>query len=487
MIGRCTFARAGIEEAHVARFMQTMQNKGVNLHSVLMLRGNDIFFERYFEPFTPQTPHRMYSITKSFVSIAIGCLIDEGKLHLDDRICDFFKDKLPPEVPALLQEQTVRDMLTMRTCFAKDGWFRPDVQDRLRYYFGRKPDKPAGTVFYYDSTGSYVLGTLVERVSNMGLLEYLKTKVLDHLGGFESAQLLKTPDGTPWGDSALICTPQALMRFARFVMNYGVWDGRRLLSESYLRAATGCQTDNDVVGARHYDSCGYGYQIWRTYQDSFAFYGMGGQFAICVPDKDFIFVCTGDDQLTGKVDNPAIFDAVFDLIVDNLDGGARLPAFDLDAPLHLSVARGAAQSEFERQIHGARFDCQENAMGIRWFRLEFEAGQGCFVYENDQGEKRLPFGMGSNWFGPFPQAGYSDEYGNVHVMDDFRYRCAVSAGWVETQKLQIRVQILDRYFGLLVITLGFRDERTAGVCMSKSAEDFLGEYEGWAIARRASV
>ena len=102
MIGRCTFAQAGIEEAHVARFMQTMQNKGVNLHSVLMLRGNDIFFERYFEPFTPQTPHRMYSITKSFVSIAIGCLIDEGKLHLDDRICDFFKDKLPPEVPLLL-------------------------------------------------------------------------------------------------------------------------------------------------------------------------------------------------------------------------------------------------------------------------------------------------------------------------------------------------------------------------------------------------
>ena len=100
--------------------------------------------------------------------------------------------------------------------------------------------KPAGALFDYDSTGSYILGALVERLSGMPLLEYLQSRVLNRLGGFESAPMLKTPDGTAWGDSALICTPRALAAFARFVMNLGAWEGEQILSREFLQAATAC-------------------------------------------------------------------------------------------------------------------------------------------------------------------------------------------------------------------------------------------------------
>ena len=108
MIVATTPGKAGISETHIAAFMEEMQTSDINFHSVLMLRGNGIFFEKYWEPFNAQKPHRMYSVTKSFVSIAIGCLVDEGKLSLDDRIVDYFPDKLPAQVHPFLRAQTIR-------------------------------------------------------------------------------------------------------------------------------------------------------------------------------------------------------------------------------------------------------------------------------------------------------------------------------------------------------------------------------------------
>ena len=159
---------------------------------------------------------------------------------------------------------------------------------------------------------------------------------------------------------------------------------------------------------------------------------------------------------------------------------------DLDAPLSLSVARGKAHSDFEKCIQGKTFICDENPMGISWFRLNWnEKGEGCLTYENVQGEKQLPFGMKENCFGKFPQLGYSDEYGNVHdETNGFMLNCAVSGGWLDEKTLQLRVQIIDRYFGILMITFGFTGDGLCTVRMTKCAEDFLDEYNGWMIAAK---
>ena len=469
MIGYTTPEAAGISEASIQRFLSELQKRGINMHSVLMLRGNDIFYEKYWAPFHKDLPHRMYSVTKTFVSIAVGCLIDEGKISIDDRITSYFPDKLPENVHPFLKEQTIRQMLMMSTSMYAVNWFKPGVYDRTKFYFSETPNRPAGTLFDYDSCGSYILGALVERVSGMSLLDYLKKKVLNRLGGFENAAILLSPDGAAWGDSAMVCTPRALMNFARFVMNLGAWEGERLLSESYLKEATSVQTVNELEGRIAYNRHGYGYQIWMN-ERGFSFHGMGGQFAICVPDQDFIFVCTGDNQYN-EYAAEILFRAVFDILIPE------------DKPVELtddlSVAFGSAHSDFENAISGKTFEMLENPMGIRWFRLEFGDGEGRFVYENEQGEKTLPFGMKKNYFGKFPQLGYSDERGNVHEITGFKYDCAASAGWLDDRTLQLRVQIIDRYFGSLVATFGFRDGNTVSVRMIKHAEDFLNEYHGW--------
>ena len=484
MIGRTTPQAAGMPQQAIDRFLADLQRHEINMHSLLLLRGNDIFYERSWAPFSVEQPHRMYSITKTFTAIAIGLLLEEGKLSLDAPIIRYFPDKLPKEISPWLEKQTIRDMLMMSTCFAGGpSWFQPGLTDRAEYYFARQAVKPAGALFDYDSTGSCVLGILVERLSGLPLLDYLRAKVLNRLGGFDDAVILQNPDGTPWADSGLVCSPLALMNFARFVMNLGTWEGERLMSADYLRDATTPRTANDLEARPLFNSHGYGYQIWMTEQNGYCFFGMGGQFAICVPEKDFILVCTGDNQYNDPVQYD-LFRAVFDDLVAALPGGEPWQP-DPEAAPELSVAHGAAHSPLEAQLSGVEFVCDENPMGITRFHLEFSGEAGCFVYENAQGLKRLPFGLKQNWFGKFPQLGYSNDRGNVHELTDFKLDCASSAGWVEANKLQLRVQIIDRYFGSVVISFGFVGIEAAGVRMIHHAEDFLEEYEGWLAARRA--
>ena len=122
-------------------------------------------------------------------------------------------------------------------------------------------------------------------------------------------------------------------------------------------------------------------------------------------------------------------------------------------------------------------------MGINWLRLSLEGDEGVLHYQNAQGEKALRFGFGKNVFGKFPQEGYADAVGTVPAKGHY-YDCAVSADWPEPQKLRIRVQIIDKYFGNLAIVFGFRDEKHVTVRMVKTAEAFLGEYEGILTASR---
>ncbi|MBQ9408014.1 MAG: serine hydrolase [Clostridia bacterium] len=465
----------------VKAFMSELNRRKLNLHSVLITQDGNTLYEEYRAPFDADTPHRMYSVSKSFVAVGIGCLIDEGKLSLDSRIADFFPDKLSRDIAPEMRGQTVREMLIMNTCIANYNWFKHDSADRVKSYLAARPTKPAGSLFHYDSTGSFVLGALIERLSGKKLIDYLKLNFLNELGGFENAYFLAVPDGTAWGDSALLCTTRALERFARFVMNLGKWNRKQLVSRDFMLQATSFQSDTNLTGVSAYNSYGYGYQIWLTEQGGYSFHGMGGQHAIVMPKDRLIFAVTGDNQYNANYAD-TMYDAFFRCFY---------PAAETASPDAIPTAEGRAYSPFEARISGAKFVCRENPMGIKWFQLDFEGGggtqarSGCaFTYENAQGVKRIPFGMNKNDYGLFPQLGYSDDRGCVHEINGFMYKCAASAAWREERKLFIRVQIIDRYFGSLHINIGSRDENSCAIYMVKAAEDFLDEYSGWAMGER---
>lgn len=479
---------AGISSRAVKRYIELLERRSIPMHSVLMMKGDKLFCECYFAPFHKDLNHRMYSQTKSFVSIAIGFLVDEGKLKLDDKIADFFPEKIDKELPENIKAQTVRNMLMMSTVGYGEPWFDNKDRDRVHLYFNahRNLYRYPATLWEYDSQGSQVLSSLVEKVSGTTLFDYLNRKLFTHLGTFKGAEILKVPTGESWGDSAMLCTSRDIMSFARFVMNYGKWNGTQLLSESYVREATSKLVDNREAPRTYAFHHGYGYQIWRTERNGFAFVGMGNELTVCLPDDDVIFVCTADCQGDEGSGREYIINHFFELIMDEM--GAPLPENNeaykefcsLEGTRKLCAVLGNSDSPIKDKINGKTYVLGENRMGITEFSLKFENDGGKLCYTNAQGYKELPFGINRNEFGKFPQLGYSDKVGGMRTNDGFMYEDAVSATWLDDHKLMIYVQIIDRYLGNCNMTFAFRDDKVT-VVMRKTAEDFLEEYQGYAV------
>lgn len=484
MFERITPEQAGVSSADVAGLIKVLEDNGCVTHDLLLMKGYKLFAEYYWKPFHKDFLHRQYSQTKSFVGIAIGLLVDDGKLSLNDTIVSHFPEKIEREIPENLAMQTVRDMLLMSTCKSQGiRWFKESDEDRTHLYLNTvDADHKPGLRWMYDSMGSQVLCSLVEKLAGMPMLDFLKQRIFNQMGTFQTARMLKCKNDDSWGDSAMLCTARDMASFGRFVMNYGKWNGKQLLSESYVREATSALVNNDEFGFDSFFRQGYGYQIWRT-RDGFAFVGMGDQLTYCIPGKDLIFVINSDNQ--GHPGSRAVITAAFyDKIVDRMADHPLPEAEPVKVgELELAAQKGLAYSPMMEKINGRLYVCQENPAGITKFSFTFNKDGGEWHYTNAQGDKVLPFYWNRNHFGKFPQDGYSTEHGGLRNTEGYRYDCATSAAWCNEWQMMLRCQLIDQYFGNLSIRFAFEGD-DADVAFVKSAEDFLKEYVGRINAKR---
>ena len=494
LFNKITPERAGVKSSAVRKYIKTVQKRDIPLHSLLMMKGEDIFCECYWKPYTVDSNHRMYSQTKSYVSIAIGLLEEDGKLSLSDKIADHFPEKIKGPVSEFVSNLTIEEMLKMSTAgFNSDPWFTSSCIDRTEIYF-KAPKiayRPSGTLWGYDSLGSQVLSSLVEKLSGKTLFDFLDERIFSHLGTFKGgATVLKTKNGDSWGDSALLCTARDMASFARFVMNYGKWNGKQLLNEEYLRKATSPLVSNQHSYRKFAFRFGYGYQIWCADRGGFAFVGMGNQLTVCFPKEDVIFVCTADCQGDDGISREQLLNYFYDFILDDMSSES-LPEDPEEyallekesASLELFALKGMPDAPIREKINGVEYECiAPNKMGLEKFSFTFDGDKGVMKYTNAQGDKELPFGINHNEFGKFPQLGYSNEFGGLRTTDGFMYDDAVSAAWLDEHQLGIYVQIIDRYLGNLLINVSFKDDY-ASVQMIKTAEDFLEEYQGDAVGK----
>lgn len=484
--------KVGISSVHIKDYIDLLEANEMSTHNLIIAKGDEILFEKYWEPFHADYNHRMYSVTKSVVALGIGFAMQDGLLALDDTVEKHFPKEIAasPCADEKVKRQTIRNMLMMSTARTSGGWFSMHDGDRVQCYFSYdRPTREPGVLFEYDSCGSFVLCALVERLTGKRFMDYMREKLFDKIGVSKEADMLECPGGHSWGDSALICKPKDLLLIARFVMNQGKWNGEQLLDAGYVKDATSKLIETKGQVGAEYQTFGYGYQIWQTYDNSFAFYGMGCQYALCIPEKDIICIYNGDNQG---------YDHCEQLVIENFFKCIARKAVDgeiamneeitkakeaLEAPLKLMVARGMLHTNLQDSINHEVFKMQPNPMGIKEFSIDFETDCCYFNYINDQGAKRIPFGMGENVFDVFPQEGYADRVGGVWTKGHY-YRCATSGAWLGEKKLHLKVQIVDKYFGRMDIFLEFDDEKNVKLSITKRAEYFLDEYVGNAIGER---
>lgn len=482
----------GISSESIKKYVSILEKYRLSTHDIIMMRHGKVFYENYRKPFNKDFLHRMYSVTKSFVGIAIGFLEQDGLIDLDAPMISYFDEDLSSPSHENIKNQTIRNMLMMSTgCTTNTmGWFgRKGI--RLNDYFdSTTPDKNytskmPGAFFDYDSPGSFVLGCVVEKITGKKLIEYLREKFLDKIGFSKEAYILTCPGGQSWADSALLCKPSDLAKVCQFMLNGGSWNGEQILNREYALKATSNLISTNDVGHFKANTLGYGYQIWQTYRNSFSFNGMGGQYAIGVPDRDIVFVINSDNQAHPAAES-VIIDRFFEEIVETA-ADAPLPenpkAYDdlmkYSDSLELHYLEKGCENNISSKISGKEYIMNDNPMGITKMKFTFSGDEVIWEYTNAQGDKKLSFGLGKNVFAKFPQEGYADNVAGTYAEGNF-YDCASSATWTHYGNMELLVQIIDKYFGRLHIRVAFVDEKTIAVNMFKIAEDFLHTYEGYA-------
>lgn len=473
--------KLGIPSRAILNFVKRIEEEQIHMHGFIIVRKGRIAAEGYFKPYKKEDLHRMYSVSKSFVALAIGLLIDEGKITLQDKIVQFFEDKLTKSVHPYIAQATVRDLLMMASPHAGTTYTVED-KDWAKTFFHKEPTHLPGTIFSYDTSATVILNTIVERITRKPFLEYMREKVLDPIGFSKDAWCIQTPEGTSWGGSGVLCTLRDLAKLAYVCLKKGKWGDKQLISEEYIQEATTKQIDNSLM-----DEEGYGYQIWMEKHNGFSFRGMGSQFAFCYPEEDVIFACISDTQMMGDLATSFIRDAFYEEIFAKLtkdpfpvNPEAQEELDQVISRLTISPVKGEPKSSFVSRIHGRWFMLSHNSMKIKRMRFFFEENEGVWEYENESGLHKLHFGIGRQIKQVFPET--RDFHERIGTPSGKGYQCLLSGAWVEDHKLNIQVLITDAYLGSIRMSVAFKGDELS-IHMKKAAEWFLNEYEGFAAGK----
>ena len=266
------------------------------MHGFVIVRHGKVIAEGSWSPQdTLNEPHMLYSHSKSFTATAIGFLVDDGKLDLDERVIDIFPDKVLALPSENLRQLRVRDLLTMNVGADRTDSENDDIRgDWVRAFLANEIQHAPGTCFKYDSGATHVLAAIVERRSGRKLMDFLGERLFRPLG-MSSPWSTVSPTGVACGGWGMNMTTRDLAKFGQFLLQKGVWDGRRLLSSEWIDLASARQTwsGSIVVAAQTVGSGsdwaqGYGFQLWRCRHGAFRADGAAGQLTVVFPEEDAV-------------------------------------------------------------------------------------------------------------------------------------------------------------------------------------------------------
>ncbi|MGV2124436.1 serine hydrolase domain-containing protein [Agrobacterium vitis] len=279
---------------------------GPSMRATLVIRDGELLGEAYGPGFGPDTPLIGWSMTKTVMAMLIGQRMGEGGLDLD-------KDHLLPQWTDGRAAITLRQLMGMESGLRFNEDYG-DVSDATRMLF-LEPDQAAfvasqpldatpGTLFHY-STGTSVLlaRLLMNSLPPEQALSYPQTSLFKPLG-MTSAVLEADETGTLAGGSYLYANARDWAKLAQCLLQDGVWQGRRLLPEGYVKTmATPTKSSGGTYGQGQIWRSGPGREPDSTFginEETLWFQGHDGQTIAIVPSRKLIVLRMG---LTPAWDN----------------------------------------------------------------------------------------------------------------------------------------------------------------------------------------
>ncbi|HET7855765.1 MAG TPA: serine hydrolase [Gaiellaceae bacterium] len=303
------------EEKGLDEFLRETETR-----AFLVIHEDRLVRERYFGGSTRETLQTSFSAAKSFVSTLVGIAIEEGLIRsVDDRLTEYL-----PELAARdprFGQITLRDLLTMTSGIRyREGGF-PSLGDDTYTYYGVdlrdvalnrvRIDGPPGIAWEYNNYHPLLLGLVLERTAGVSVSEFMATRLWQPLGAEADAtwNLDSERSGFEKLESGLNARAVDYARFGLLFLHDGEWNGRRIVSEDWVRAATGADTRRDPAFYR-----GYRYFWWMDVERPRRFYAQGkyGQYIYVAPDAEAVVVRFGRDWGVGNIRWLATFRDVAD-------------------------------------------------------------------------------------------------------------------------------------------------------------------------------
>lgn len=265
-------------------------SKDTEMHHFMALRHGKVICECNFAPYPKGMWHITHSMCKSITGMAIGMLIEEEKLKLDENIYDIFPDHINAFSKIFRPVITVDNLLTMTSGVTFNESGIVSGNDWLGSFLNASVNGKPGTEFQYNSLNTYVLSAIVTKRTGETLTEYLTPRLFGPLG-ITKYYWETCPKGITKGGWGLFLCAEDMAKLGQLYLQRGKWHGQQLVSEYWIEISTArhLKTQNDTYG--------YGYQLWMEQRPgSFEYNGMLGQNVIIYPDMDMVLVTNAGNK-----------------------------------------------------------------------------------------------------------------------------------------------------------------------------------------------
>ncbi len=263
-----------------------------NIHNLMILRDGVVISECSRPGYSVNSWHLSHSMTKSLIGMAVGLLYDDGLVTLDTRLVDIFpeipyKDKRFPGV-------TVEHLLTMSSGVPFGEAGSVTETEWSRAFFASAMTFTPGTEFYYNSMNSYILATVVRELSGRTVMDYVAERIFAPLGITNYFWEIG-PENVEKGGWGLYLSAESWAKLGLMFMSGGVYQGKRILSEEWVRASGHAHSETSVLNV----GFDYGYQMWVDEEsEQLLFNGMLGQNVWMCPKNNIIAVMqSGNNEL----------------------------------------------------------------------------------------------------------------------------------------------------------------------------------------------
>jgi len=387
----------GLSSRALHAFFHQIERLELAVNGFMLLQGGKATAQFWREPYRKDSKQVLFSLSKSFTSIAIGIAWDEGYLRLDDRVIAFFPDKLPEAVSPHLERMTIHHLLSMNTGHHANIYEAVvREKDWVRAFLSLEVEHEPGSYYQYSTPATYMLSAILQRSTGKGLVDFLMPRLFEPLG-ISRPSWETCPLGIAAGGMGLSLSAESVAKFGLMLLHKGVFEGRRIVSESYIALATDVHSDNHKEGAPIDAVQGYGYQFHRCRSGCYRGDGAFGQLCFVAPVHDLVIVANCSFPSMRPLHT--LLDLIYEHIIDKIDMNASLSIAEgagLNLPftkLPFAVTPAPALDTLPyRSKMSQSYRMSDNPNDVKQMRVTLEHDSlELRIYYGDGREQGLPF------------------------------------------------------------------------------------------------